>query len=203
MEPQPTYEYVDLGLPSGLKWATCNVGANNPLEYGKYFAWGDTEGYYDNEEHEFSQDYKFGSYEALTKYNTDSDYGTIDNKVTLDPEDDAAHVNMGGDWRMPTEEELNELINNTTNEWITVNGVKGRKFINTTDSSKYIFIPASGSYYGLDNDYQGQDAYVWTSSLETTDSAKAVILSFSQYNCKVSSVSRMIYGLCVRGVLDA
>lgn len=77
-----SHSFVDLGLPSGTLWATCNVGASSPTEYGKYFQWGDTEGYYDNEAHTFNwSTYKYGSnYNALTKYNTMSDYGTVDNK---------------------------------------------------------------------------------------------------------------------------
>ena len=97
------HEYVDLGLPSGLKWATCNVGASSPEVYGGYYAWGETE-----EKSSYSwSTYKWcnGSYDTMTKYCTSSSYGTVDNKTTLDPQDDVAHVKWGGRWRMPTLEE--------------------------------------------------------------------------------------------------
>lgn len=87
-------EAIDLGLPSGLKWASCNVGASSPEEYGGYFAWGEIE-----EKSDYSWDtYKWckGSSESMTKYCTNSNYGTVDNKTILDPEDDVAHVKWGG-----------------------------------------------------------------------------------------------------------
>ena len=88
------HEYVDLGFPSGLKWATCNVGANNPWEYGGYYAWGETE---EKSNYDWST-YKWcnGSKDTMTKYCTDSSYGTVDNKTVLEPEDDVAHVKWGG-----------------------------------------------------------------------------------------------------------
>ena len=87
-------EYVDLGLPSGTMWATCNIGANYPEDYGDYYAWGETE---TKSNYDWST-YKWckGSEDTLTKYCTDNDYGTVDNKTVLDPEDDAAHVKWGG-----------------------------------------------------------------------------------------------------------
>ncbi|MBO7269682.1 MAG: InlB B-repeat-containing protein, partial [Bacteroidales bacterium] len=113
------HEWVDLGLPSGLKWATCNVGANTPEGYGDYFAWGET-----SPKNDYSwSTYKYckGSKNTLTKYNTDSNYGTVDNKITLDLSDDAARANWGGKWRMPTKAEQDELINNCTWTWTTQN----------------------------------------------------------------------------------
>ena len=122
MEQTKQYEYVDLGLPSGLKWATMNVGAIHETDYGYYFQWGDVE---DKSNSDCSwKTYKHcsdGIYKTFIKYCTDSDYGlfgTVDNKITLETEDDAARVHMGGDWRMPTEAEVQELMNNTDNEWI-------------------------------------------------------------------------------------
>ena len=114
------YAWVDLGLPSGLKWATCNVGAANPWEYGDYFAWGETKpkSVYD------MSTYKWYKYEGpreydytIIKYNCYSKHGIVDNKDVLDLVDDAASVNMGGRWRMPTLEEQHELINNCYWEW--------------------------------------------------------------------------------------
>ncbi|MDD6782411.1 MAG: hypothetical protein PUD89_05750, partial [Bacteroidales bacterium] len=105
--PANGHEYVDLGLPSGLKWATCNVGATAPEAYGDYYAWGETT---TKSTYEWST-YKWcdGSYDTQTKYCTSSSYGTVDNKTVLDLADDAARANWGGAWRMPTDEEWTEL----------------------------------------------------------------------------------------------
>ena len=99
-EPQDEHEWVDLGLTSGTLWATCNVGATAPEDYGDYFAWGETE---PKEDYSWST-YKWcnGSYKTQTKYCTNSKYGTVDDKTELEPEDDAAFVNWGSTWRMPT-----------------------------------------------------------------------------------------------------
>ena len=157
------HEYVDLGLPSGIKWATCNVGANSPEEYGDYFAWGETQ---PKSTYNWST-YKYcnGTYDSLTKYCTnlgvlDVPYGTIDNKVTLELEDDAAYVNWGGNWRMPTIKELDELKNtsNCTWTWSTQNGVNGYK-VTSKKNGNSIFLPAASK----NNDY----GYYWSNSLES------------------------------------
>ena len=110
--PPDEHEWVDLGLPSGTLWATCNVGADNPEDYGDYFAWGETE---PKVIYNWST-YKWcnGSVNTMTKYCTDSGYGTVDNKTELDPADDAATVNWGTSWRMPTLEQLDELLTKCT-----------------------------------------------------------------------------------------
>ena len=123
--PPDLHEYVDLGLPSGTLWATCNVGADNPENYGDCFAWGETE-----------------PKNTITKYCPSSNYGYngfIDNKADLDPEDDAAYVNWGPSWRMPTLEQQEELINNCT--WMAgqMNGVKG--YIGTGPNGNTLFLP--------------------------------------------------------------
>ena len=153
---------IDLGLPSGLKWATMNVGASKPEEYGDYFAWGETE---PKSNYSWST-YKWcnGSYNSLTKYNTSSSYGTVDNKTVLDPEDDAAHVNWGGSWRMPTDEEWTELIDNCTWTWTTENGVNGRLVTSNTNGNS-IFLPAAGYRNGTYLFLAGSDGYYWSSSL--------------------------------------
>ena len=125
------HEYVDLGLPSGLKWATCNVGADTPEEYGGYFAWGEVKSkeYYD------WSTYKYGvEANKLTKYCDNSNFGDngfADNKTVLASEDDAAAANWGGKWRMPTAAEQDELRNNCTWTWTTQNGVNGYKVTET------------------------------------------------------------------------
>ncbi len=132
------YEWVDLGL--SVKWATCNVGATKPEEYGNYYAWGETtpKSIYNWSTYKWCN----GSYDTMTKYCTDSDYGTVDNKTTLDPEDDAAAVNMGGSWRMPTYDELEELKTKCTWTWTTLNGVNGYNVEGPNGNS--IFLPAAG-----------------------------------------------------------
>ena len=172
------HEYVDLGLPSGIKWATCNVGANSPEDYGDYFAWGETE----PKDYYYWSTYKYcnGPYDIMTKYFTDSDYGTVDNKTTLELTDDAAHVNWGGNWRMPTKAEQDELRNtdNCTWEWTTLNGVEGYKVISKKNGNS-IFLPAAGrrDYDGLIG--AGNVGHYWSSSLDADRSCNAYKLYFS------------------------
>ena len=133
------HEYVDLGL--SVKWATMNVGATSPEEYGYYFAWGETE----PKDYYHSSTYKWcnGSYNNLTKYCIDSDFGTVDNKTVLDLADDAAHINWGGAWRMPTVEEQQELLNNCTWTWTTQNGVNGY-LVTSKKNGNSFFLACSG-----------------------------------------------------------
>ena len=168
------HEYVDLGLPSGLKWATCNVGANNPWEYGGYYAWGETE---EKSNYDWST-YKWcnGSYDSQTKYCTDSYYGRVDNKTILDPEDDVAHVKWGGTWRMPTLDEQKELLNKCTWNWTTQNGVNGYKVTGPNGNS--IFLPAAGCRYGTGAYDRGGSGGCWSSSLYSSYSDYAYYLYF-------------------------
>ena len=135
---------VDLGLPSGTLWANMNVGAKWIEDYGDYFAWGETrpKDVYDWSTYKWAN----GSYDTLTKYCTMSYRGTVDNKTILDLEDDAAHANWGGGWRIPTLYEIDELLNNTIKEWTTQNGVVGRKFISKVNGNS-IFLPHSANYW--------------------------------------------------------
>ena len=160
-------EAVDLGLPSGNKWANMNIGATKPDDYGLYFLWGETEGhtagYYS-----FWTNYKWcsGSEMRLTKYCTDPNYGPRDGNGILDTEDDAARVNWGGYWAMPSLEDVQELIANTTSEWVVVNGVNGRRFTSKTNSNS-IFLPAAGRLY-QDKAYDvGTTGFYKTTSLCT------------------------------------
>ena len=157
------HEYVDLGL--SVKWATCNVGATKPEEYGDYFAWGETQ---PKSTYKWST-YKYcnGSYKTLTKYCTDSYYGTGDNKTQLQLSDDAARANWGGSWRMPTDAELTELREQCTWTWTTQNGVKGYKVTSKKSgyTNKSIFLPAAGYRYDSSLGYAGSDGEYWSSSL--------------------------------------
>ena len=164
-DPNPNtgnHEYVDLGL--SVKWATCNVGATKPEEYGDYFAWGETQ---PKNTYDWST-YKWcnGSFNTLTKYNNSSSYGTVDNKTVLDKTDDAAAVNWGGSWRMPTTEEQQELINNCTWTWTTQNGVNGYK-VTSKSNGNSIFLPAAGYRNDSSLNDAGSYGFYWSSSLDT------------------------------------
>ena len=160
-----TAEWVDLGLPSGLLWATCNLGATTPEEYGDYYAWGETA---TKEVYNWST-YKYctvdaeGELATLTKYNTSIVYGTPDNLTTLEAMDDAAAQKLGDGARMPTKAEWEELISNTTAEWTQVNGVNGRKF--TASNGKSLFLPAAGFRSGSELRCAGEQGHYWSSSL--------------------------------------
>ena len=150
------HDYVDLGLPSGLKWATCNVGASTPEGYGDYFAWGEVES---KPICDWST-YKWckGSSTTQTKYCTDSEYGVVDNKTVLDLADDAAHANWGGKWRMPTEAEWTELREKCTWTWTTIHGVPGYE-VKSKVNSNSIFLPAAGLCGGTGLYLLGENGY--------------------------------------------
>ena len=186
------YEAIDLGL--SVKWATCNVGATKPEEYGGYYAWGETE---EKSNYEWST-YKWckGSYDTMTKYCTSSSYGTVDNKTVLDPEDDVAHVKWGGDWRMPTRAEQDELRNSCTWQWTSVNGVNGNKVTGPNGNS--IFLPAAGYRLGTDVYWGGSRGFYW-SSLYSYSSGSAYNLDFYDGSFNWDSNGRL-FGFSVRPV---
>ena len=172
------YAYVDLGLPSGAKWATCNVGATTPEGYGDYFAWGETG---PKTNYDFST-YKYcnGSFYTMTKYCTESGYGYngfTDGKTTLELSDDAARANWGGNWRMPTRAEQDELRNNCTWTWTTENGVNGYKVTSKTNGNS-IFLPAAGDRDGTSVGSVGSYGRYWSSSLYESNPYSAYSLYF-------------------------
>ncbi len=190
------HEYVDLGLPSGLKWATCNVGASKPEDYGGYFAWGETttKSTYDWSTYKWCK----GTEDTQTKYCTNSSYGTVDNKTLLDKEDDAAAANWGGNWRMPTKAEQEELQNNCTWTWTTQNGVNGFK-VTSKSNGNYIFLPAAG-YRSDSSLYRaGSYGYYWSSSLNTDYPIRAWGVFFSS-DFVLRYSSYRYYGFSVRPV---
>lgn len=192
------HDYVDLGLPSGTLWATCNVGADSPEEYGDYFAWGETT---PKSDYSWST-YKYGTAEyQLTKYCDNSDYGKngfTDNKTVLDAEDDAATANWGNGWRMPTGEELAELKDGCIKIWTTQQGVKGRIFIGLNGNT--LFLPAAGYYIDTSLDDAGSYGYYWLSTLYDYDPNGAYCLSFSSGYVYWDGYYRY-YGLSVRPVV--
>ena len=191
-------DYVDLGLPSGLLWATCNVGADSPEGYGDYFAWGETT---PKDVYNWSTyEYCMGSFNTMTKYCDNSGYGSegfTDDLTTLLPEDDAATANWGSGWRMPTEEEWQELYNNTTVTWTTQNGVSGRLF--TASNGNSLFLPAAG-YRNNSSLYRaGSYAYFWSSSLYTSRPYDARLFCFFSGTYFMDGNDRY-YGFTVRPV---
>ena len=193
-----THEYVDLCLPSGTLWATCNVGANSPEEYGDYFAWGETE---PKSNYTWST-YKYcqGTETTMTKYCTNGSYGTIDNKTELEPSDDAATVNWGSEWQMPSEEQLDELYSSsyTTTTWTTLNGKYGRK-ITSMSNGNSIFLPAAGGCGGTSLSDAGSCGDYWSRSLNTSYSSRAYYLYFLPRDIPTVGPGRY-YGRSVRPV---
>ena len=191
-------EFVDLGLPSGLKWAKCNVGAEKETDYGDYFQWGSTT---PNTADEYTwANAPFNNHSSdydATYFNSVKD--TVCPNGVLAKEYDAASHIMGGDWRMPTNAEFQELIDNTTNEWTKVNGVNGRKFTGSNGNS--IFIPAAGWCRNGSVNYVGIYGDVWSSSLDTSYNYNAWYLGCSSDSCFMYNSSRYC-GWPVRGVFD-
>ena len=175
----PVYGAIDLGLPSGVKWATFNVGATKPEEYGGYYAWGEIE---EKDDYSWST-YRWcnGSYDSMTKYCTSASFGTVDNKTVLEPEDDVAHVKWGGSWRMPTRAEQDELHYNCTWTWTTINGVNGYEVTGPNGNS--IFLPVAAYRIGSDVYYIGNNGNYWSSSLYIDDSYYALELYFNDSGC--------------------
>ena len=185
------HKYVDLGLPSGLLWATCNIGASESWECGLYFSWGNVDGhkkgsgfYFGYEEHQSTPGWKL----------------TTD--IPVNAKYDAARANLGGSWRMPTTDEFAELCKKryTTNEWVTQNGVNGRRITSKINGNS-VFFPASGIYYGEAILYgEGTYGRYWSSSLESQTGVYNLALD-SGYAYPQNFSSRH-YGFPVRAVLD-
>ena len=200
---------VDLGL--SVKWASCNVGASSPEEYGDYFAWGeikekkvygwDNYKWFDQSSYNGGFD---GPRNTLTKYCTNSDYGTVDNKTMLDPEDDVAHVGWGDGWRMPTSDEINELLENCSWKWTTVNGVNGCRVTGPNGNS--IFLPAAGRDGGNGSDGDGDfgggsEGNYWSSTLDESSNDSAYDLYFDDSDSDYYEDERS-WGYSVRPVKD-
>lgn len=195
-DPYNGYEYVDLGLPSGLKWATCNIGADSPEKTGLYFAWGETVGYTDAQvkagERKFDED----------TYNAGAAASISDN-LTL--EQDAAHINMGGNWRMPTKAEFKELINSSyTTKTLTTNYNKTKVpgyIITSKTNGNSIFLPAAGSIVGSSGASLRSLGSYWSSTFNL--SSCSWYLSFDYDNTPyMKNNSINIYGFSVRGVCE-
>ena len=197
------YKMVDLGLPSGIKWANLNIGAESETDSGLFFQWGDTQGWTKEQSQNGEKIFNGTTY----PFNTSSHnvlypselikYNPEDGKIILDLEDDAAHVHMGGSWHMPSGTNCEELVNNTNYEWITINGINGAKFTNKTDSSKYIFLPDG---FFEESDFNLGTGTVWSSSLNETYLINAMSLYGKDNNKGVDKFTRSS-GLPIRGII--
>ena len=195
------FEYVDLGLESGTMWATCNVGADKPEDSGLLFQFGRTDGYaYNDNDNNFKTHYQ-------NKQDTGSEYipvtssgKTYNAGETLDLVDDAAHVNMGGKWMMPTRTQYTEMFNNTTRKVETINGVKGMLFTSNINN-KILFVPFAGYWYNGIFISAGSSADVWSSQVHPSYVDYAYILYCnSSGNAYIDDFSIHSCALSVRGV---
>lgn len=174
------HDWVDLGLPSGTRWATCNVGASTPSAYGNYYAWGET---------------------STKSAYTEDNYTYSDNPTTLPSNRDAATANWGSGWRMPTGTEMNELISNCTVTWTTQNGVNGRLFTGPNGNS--IFLPAAGYRLDSELDNAGTRGYYWSSSLYSDTADSAWYLYFYSGYYDMDYYGYRYYGFTVRAVCQS
>lgn len=184
MTPEP--EWVDLGLPSGLKWAKCNLGANVPEGSGFYYSWGNTEGHPKNSGYNFNQE----NYD-------ESPAAAISSNLTL--AQDAAHQKLGSKWRMPSEIEVDELLNNCTSVFTTLNGVRGRLFTSNINGAT-IFMPVTGFYNGIELQNDSTYGMLWTSTYGSATNAHRLFFNVDEI-IRDTERSR-ITGLCIRPVFD-
>lgn len=198
--PADSHDWVDLGLPSGTLWATCNVGANSPEDYGDYFAWGETapKDYYGWNTYKWCN----GSRYTLTKYCTNSSYGYngfTDGKTELDPEDDAAYVNWGSSWRMPSQEQMQELCDNCNWQWTLLNGVNG--YLVTGVNGNSLFLPAEGRRSDSSLEYVGSYGFYRSRILYNSPiNAYGLIFYFDEEYWYGSDADYRDYGFSVRPV---
>ena len=194
------YKAIDLGLPSGLKWSDRNVGAEKETDYGKYFQWGDVVGYTDASHSTWDSCPGNGCYSS---FNRDSiaawDAETLSDGG-LKPDFDAATVNMGSKWRMPTHKDCLELFKNTNYEYAEIDGVKGGKFISKANPSKYIFLPFAGFAANDSFGFWGRAGDIWSSSVDSDFSERAYRVGTYEAGCDDYIGLRYI-ALPVRGVV--
>ena len=196
----PAHDYVEIG---GIKWATMNLGANSVTDAGLYFQWGDIQGYTpeqvgsgEGQKYFGLEDYKYydSENEVYTKYNS------TDELITLLSEDDAVTQAWGGNWRMPTNDEFQQLLDATTEKWTQINNVNGRLFTDKTDNSKTLFFPVGSCQNG--KYYNGPRAHYW-SSFKGLDDSNSNYFDFQQYTVATMANYEYRYvGCLIRGILD-
>lgn len=198
-------EAIDLGLPSGTLWAPYNIGAGEAKDCGDYFAWGETSGAMAGKK-VFSVDtYKWcdGDYNSLKKYNTDGQYGVIDNLTELELEDDAANVCWGGNWKTPTFDQMKELFCGDYTDWnyAQIEGVYGR-LITSKSNSNMIFMPCAGCYVEDDCTDVGEEGVYWTSSLSPYNPNSAWSVTFTEEGWNEGNPENRYLGFPVRAVIN-
>ena len=190
--PYNGYDYVDLGLPSGLKWATCNIGASSPEQTGLYFAWGETTGYTAEQVTSGVREFNKASYNA-------GPAASISTNLTL--EHDAAHIYMGGSWRMPTKNEFQELLNNCNvmqTEDYNGTGVKGLVFTSKSNG-KSVFFPAAGNCLNSSVVDVGSYGVYWSASWRSSSNARELCFLSGSHDL---NYNYRYYGYSVRGVCE-
>ena len=181
------FEYVDLGLPSKTMWATCNVGASKPEDPGLLFQFGRVDGYeYGDTNHKF----------RTNKQNTDKTYNKGE---TLDLDDDAAHVNMGGKWMMSTKDKFEELLDNTIHEFKTLNEVEGMMFTSKINNNQ-LFIPFTGYWYDGNFMMTGYCTEIWFSWMNDSNIDIGCSIGFSSSGFVAVGYDSISYAFSVRGV---
>lgn len=178
--------WVDLGLPSGLKWAKYNLGANIPESYGIYFSWGNLDGHPAGSAYNFSQ----GTYNQTPAASISSD---------LSLSQDAARAILGAPWRMPTSAEFQELIDNCSSEWTTLKGINGRLFTSNVNG-KTLFLPAAGLYIGASVNNRGSGGDYWASTLNSETTARR--LGFTSTGVTNQGGNDRYFGFSIRAVQD-
>lgn len=197
VKSETSHEWVDLGLPSGIKWASCNIGADKATDKGYYFSWGET-----TTEQKSSYEWSTytlcnGSSNTLTRYNTSTTFGPVDGKTTLDEADDPASVHWGFPWRTPSKADFEELRSNCTWKWNS----SRQGYTVTGKNGKSIFIPAAG-YRNLNAlNFLGSYGYYWTSTLNPESPSNAYCLMFQSSSLSLGSFNRYM-GRPVRPVCD-
>ena len=189
IEPVNGFGYVDLGLPSGLLWATCNIGADTPEGYGLYFSWGNVEG------HAEGSGYNFSS----TNYNS-TPGSALTGDILPNSGNDAARENWGEPWRMPTKEDYQELYDNTDREVAIIENVKGVKYMKKTDHSMFVFLPAAGSYSGTTAQNMGSIGSYRSSSFYSSSQCYNFGFNTTNANSVVGSNYYRSYGHTIRPV---
>lgn len=175
-----------MGLPSGVQWASCNVGAEKPSDLGLYFSWGNIEGHAEDSGYDFSQNV----------YNTTP---AAEISANLSLSQDAARAILGEPWRMPTTAEFQELLNNCTHVWETINGVDGILFTSNLNGNT-LFLPAAGYYNGTSLINRRSGGNYWSSTYDSESNARSLLFSSSNIFPQGNSVRR--YGFSVRAVLQ-
>ena len=200
-EVKPTMETVDLGLPSKKLWAKCNLGANSEEESGLYYAWGETIGYTAEQvgvDKQFDwSDYKYNSGSSFNP----TKYASSDQKTQLDLEDDTVYASLGGNWRMPTQADFQELTANTTTEVTSIGGIQGMKFT-SKENSNYLFFPFAGYADSGSTGNVGSRFYCWSSSLYSVGSYDAWYLFGNSGGSMGLGSNYRRNGRSVRGVLS-